>query len=178
VNRTTHEWFRRGVRTIRGVVSIACLLACVGFAALWVRSYLWRDLMTRQRAGQYVGLMSWAGRVSYMVSNETRETWMTDHPFRLTYRPRADLLKALRKIEARIGKFDGLTPGFGLWRSKYDPDSYRLTVPHWFLVIVSASLAVVVKPKPRLQFSVRDLLVAMTIVAVIVAALAALPRSG
>ena len=52
-----------------------------------------------------------------------------------------------------------------------------LIVPHWFLVIVSGCLAVVLKPKPRLRFSLRDLLVAMTMVAVVVAALAALPKT-
>jgi hypothetical protein len=37
--------------------------------------------------------------------------------------------------------------------------------------------AVALKPKPRWQFTIRDLLVAMTLVAVVVAALASLPST-
>ena len=44
------RWLRVAVRAIRGVVSIACLLACVGFAGLCVRSYYWHEVLQRSQA--------------------------------------------------------------------------------------------------------------------------------
>jgi hypothetical protein len=48
---------------------------------------------------------------------------------------------------------------------------------HWIFVVVFGGIAFVLKPKPRWQFTIRDLLVAMTIVAVVLAALASLPKA-
>ena len=57
-------------------------------------------------------------------------------------------------------------------------DSEIVIIPHWFVVIVAGALGVALKPKPRLRFSIADLLVAMTLVAVVVATLAAIPKGG
>jgi hypothetical protein len=163
------------VRAIRGVVSIACLLACIGFAALWVRSHYERDDMYWRGSGQYVALMSWNGQVAYAVRIYPPVTYAPP-TLRSTTRP-AEL-----RVSSHIDRFlwnaeERSILGFGMSRTTPDIDASRLTVPHWFLVIVSGALAVLLKPKPRLQFSVRDLLVVMAMVAVAVAALAALPKS-
>ena len=53
------------MRAIRGVVSIACLLACIGFAALWVRSYYWYDALYRWQSGglRRSVVMGWSSHV-------------------------------------------------------------------------------------------------------------------
>jgi hypothetical protein len=165
------QWFRRGVRAIRGVVSIACLLACVGFAALWVRSYSWHDTIFKLDPGRYWEVASWQGKLAVDIST-TRGVRASE--IRLFCMPADEWREMFRRIT--IGATALPEPdimGFGWQTSRYD---VRASAPHWFAVVVAGALAVALKPKPRLRFTIRDLLVAMTMIAVVVAALASLPR--
>jgi hypothetical protein len=164
------------VRAIRGVVSIACLLACIGFAALWVRSHYWHDSLDWWRPDRYVGVRSWAGHVTHMSFQREPLSPMPGSPLGLTgARTDENSHAILTAAQGMIFEDRTLVLGFGYWQTAVE--SYMLTVPHWFLVAVSGALAVALKPKPRWRFSVRDLLFATTMIAVIVAALASLPRS-
>jgi hypothetical protein len=69
------------------------------------------------------------------------------------------------------------------------PGSYKFTglgigpctefgVPHWFLVVVTGALAVLLKPKPRLKFSLRELLTLTTVAAIVLGGVIALARIG
>jgi hypothetical protein len=56
------------------------------------------------------------------------------------------------------------------------PTFYQLTVPHWFVALILIMLAIALKPKPRLRFNLSDLLVLMTLSAVLNAGVAGLTR--
>ena len=151
------RWFRAAVRVIRGVVSIACLLACIGFAALWVRSYFWRDGVFYHTPGRYWGVSSWNGSVLFRTSTTNLKA----------YQPIWLSMTSAEKWERQARS---------AWGKNRHGDLER-SAPHWFLVIVTGALAVALKPKPCLRFTIRDLLVAMTMVAVVVATLASLPKT-
>jgi hypothetical protein len=74
------RWLRVAVRAIRGVVSIACLLACIGFAALWVRSYYSSDSLYRLRSSKYLGASSWDGQITYLVAQLPLNFFLLDYP--------------------------------------------------------------------------------------------------
>jgi hypothetical protein len=173
------QWFRRGLRAIRGVVSVACLLASVGFAALWVRSYWWIDgfawgpppTSTGMRCEPHLAGQSADGRVLFVRFSD--ESWRgPPHESSLALECQS------RSKTARLWWFPDYAGGllrYGFRR--FATDGYSLDCPHWCLIVAFGAFAVAVKPKPRLRFTIRDLLVAMTLVAVVVAALASLPRS-
>jgi hypothetical protein len=167
-----HRWFRVAVRAIRGVVSIACLLACVGFAALWVRSYYSHDTLCRWSGSDWhVGAWSLDGQITHTALRRAFNGGMPVAPWTWTRRP-----TAVQRLLAG-GQPSEVPTLLGFGYSRLRNRGYTFIVPHWFLVAMTGTLAVAVKPTPRLRFSVRDLLVAMTMVAVVVAALAALPMS-
>ena len=146
MDEPNRRWFRRGVRAIRGVVSIACLVACIGFAALWVRSYYLYDSLFAWRPGQYVGVQLQTGRVRFITSARppghpeksplTRSSISAD-----------DSEKARRSVAAR-GQIREVPTSWGFGYLRFATDTYGLIIPHWFLVIASGGLAVVLKPKP------------------------------
>ena len=51
-------------------------------------------------------------------------------------------------------------------------------VPHWFLVLLTASQALLLKPKPRLKFSLRELVVLTTVAAIMCGGVAVLASAG
>jgi hypothetical protein len=53
---------------------------------------------------------------------------------------------------------------------------WTVYAPLWFVALVFALLAFALKPKPRLKFSLADLLVLMTYSAVLIAGVAGLSR--
>jgi hypothetical protein len=182
------RWFRVDVRAIRGVVSIACLLACIGFAALWVRSYYQYDSVGTDRGAQNWSLSSLSDRLCWVARRPgpslarrlraaTPISWTT-----VPYDVFWGRIRLSKRFNVDVEHFIDWSP------VKWYPDTVGIgyhplgngeiiVAPHWPFVIVFGALAVVLKPNPRLQFTVRDLLVAMTMVAVVVAAFAAIPRS-
>jgi hypothetical protein len=58
----------------------------------------------------------------------------------------------------------------------YPRGGMSLAAPNWFVALVLASLAFALKPKPRLKFSLADLLILMTFSAVMIAGVAGLSR--
>ena len=148
-------------------MSCFCLVLCILFAALWVRSYArgetlevmrtWRTASgSRIPADQY-SLFSDSGVILMRHLPGPRRGEMTWEAF---YR------SGPRKIPPTLHKF-----GFAWRRSPlsapgkpakgHPPVVTALAIPYWLPVLIFGSLTIAFKPSPHWRFSVR-LLVAIT----------------
>ena len=149
----------RYLRYLRIAFSITCLTACVALVALWVRSNRARDVLI----GPIYGI----------------------HSFSLT------------SVDGRIGFFRLWTGGRDLPYSVHSdpidefppfaPESFTITkptringlgvvLPHWFLVVLTGTFAVIPSLKWSRRFSVRTLLIVMTLIAALLGVIAVAPR--
>jgi hypothetical protein len=146
---------------------LGLLTLSFGVLALWVRSYVWLD--------QYV----------YYGYYGERETILDSRKGQLS-------LSSAAQESNHVERFGSIhfipMPTQIPARASSDPPSvlafsYRLVgdmrlvvAPHWFVALVLATLAFALKPKPRLKFSLADLLVLMTFSAALIAGVAGLTR--
>ncbi len=151
---------------LRNTTASICLVLCMGFVAFWIQSYFSFGIIQGPISGS-MGFYSssWKGQV--------RLGWL---PLTIG-RPEISWDRRFLSKE-EIKQLGPVSPEAGLFGFHADsrPPIRSVATPHWFLVLVMGSFAILLKPKPRLQFSLRDLLLFTTIAAVILGAAAALIR--
>ena len=156
--RTNQEGSGMKYRKLRIAWSVGCGIACLLVIALWVRSYRWSDTITGPLPnGNLFFAHSIVARTVYGVS------W----------------LDTGRTIEWKIesdGRADGSNfdwraapeqlSGFTYW---VDQHEVGVIIPHWFVAVLLATPATLpwVFCRFRPRFSLRALLIAMTLVAVV-----------
>jgi hypothetical protein len=143
---------------------LGLLTLSVGVLALWVRSLFFVDVVEVRSVLQAISVN---GRliVTYYPAGQSDEEYF----IRLTAERAAPALN-----NARTKGSDMPTA----WGWGWDSNNV-ITItfaPHWFVALVFAALAFALKPKPRLRFSLSDLLVLTTFAAVLVAGVAGLSR--
>ena len=163
------HWLQFGLRSVRKFSSLVCLTACMGIAALWVRSYFWTDQLCRSHGGTYLGLISWEGTIT--LGDRPNPPPAIEY-LQLVCTPADEWQDAMA---GRTNEHPELL-GFGYERFKLGGGGAAFA-PHWFFVAVAGGLAAALKPRPRRRFGMRDLLVVMTLVATLVCAVMLLPRS-
>ena len=134
----------RLIRGLRIAVSAVCGVMCLLLIFLWIRSY-WREVVigyvdSRNRELHFV---SWNGGISVSTANHD-----PSNP------------GAWRKYvawEPGIIGFGGFTTA----------RSTSVKVPHWFPVLLFATLATLPLIRLRWKYSLRTLLIATTLVAVV-----------
>ena len=137
------------LKYLRIAVTALSLTACVLLVALWVRSYWWTDRLILRYALS-IDLQSRAGQqlinvyIYHLPQPDHRRIWH----WRLTSRPAQK-----RDFPATYFRWYGGKSGL------------EVDVPHWCLVLVSGALAAAPWVKRR-RFSLRTLLIAVTLVAV------------
>jgi hypothetical protein len=167
---------RRLIRTLRNLTALGLLTLSFGVLALWVRSYAWDDQFNH--FGMRTSVFSSAGGQLTLASMPQLALVGTE-PGELLYgaapmQPASgDRYADGVRIPFSVGKPSALN--FGFDRAGPYPVVYA---PHWFVALVFALLAFALKPKPRLKFSLADLLVLMTFSAVLIAGVAGLSRLG
>jgi hypothetical protein len=145
-------------RKLRIAFSVTCGIACVLLIVLWVRSYWWenrimagfcnRGFQASHVLGQLrLSSVNWPGSGFWPVIS-TRRTVETF---------RRDPVHA-QDLPSRFG-FDWKITKWG----------WRLCLPYWFVLFVTATSACA--PWMRWRFSIRALLIAMTLVAVALGAI-------
>ena len=146
---------------LRIAVTVLSLTACVLLIALWVRSYwTWdRCYWPGKRLG--VQINSDAGHVVLIVA--TQAPTSTGNSFMIAQLPSPGPTDAF---------YDDNILGFYFERS---PSRLRLDIPFWFNVLASAALAAAPWLRERWRFSLRTLLIATTVVAVVLGIIAAVP---
>jgi hypothetical protein len=152
------------LRYLRIAFSVTCLIACVLLIVLWVRSYSVWDILSYSTAlppdgeedevPRQVDFESWRGVCS--VYAEPLSSWETE--------PATFLNR---------WQFSTKAPPVWLpqthWSFEYDPilESREIKVPHWFFVISCSALAAVPWFPWSKRFSLRTLLIATTLLAVV-----------
>jgi hypothetical protein len=140
---------RRWLRYFRIAFSVMCGIACVLLIALWVRSYWWMDEITYVHSpAKIIVVVSVEGLNGVRIG-----------PWQFTGAPRS-MIQSYWK--PRVVYDDNSFLGF---RFKATPTTKTAAVPYWFSVLLFGSLAVA--PWFRWRFSLRTLLIATTLVAVV-----------
>jgi hypothetical protein len=146
-----------------------------GVLALWVRSCWWSDNVIGPPSGPVrYGMASGNGWLTYRFRNGK----LTPQSFpKWTWRSTsaAAMEKVYKQMEDSIKGTPGATfarPTFAFgWK-----DDWGFQFPHWIPIAITTIFAIALKPKPRLKFSLADLLVLMTFPAVLIAGVAGLSR--
>jgi hypothetical protein len=149
------------LRYLRIAATLLSLTACALFVALWLSSYYWWCYIRVPSQTLEFQLISVLGRVNACVF---------------------DMSGRVRPLKAHVGKIDeeALTVrrtiesyenqrGFGAVKAGW---AAVMAIPHWFLVLLSGALTGTMQIK---RFSLRALLIAMTLVAVLLGAIAVFP---
>jgi hypothetical protein len=135
-------------RYLRIAFSATCLIVCVLLIVLWLRSYWRDDSVSYCNASVWIGVDSKRGLGGLLWTK-------MDQP------PPADLAGwRVRSLPLRV---DNPYVKFPRWH--WDKQSGIIWIPIGLLVLASTALAAV--PWLRWRFSLRTLLIAMTLVAVV-----------
>jgi hypothetical protein len=137
------------LRYLRIAFSATCLTACVLLIVLWVRSYWLVDLSELQLP---------KGRISSITSTPGHLTLSWNQPTILPSGTYAIADYRTKSMAAAPWALFYFAEGFRF-------DRYECRVPYWFAVLIMGPLAAT--PWLRWRFSLRTLLVATTLVAVV-----------
>jgi hypothetical protein len=142
-------------RKLRIAWSVGWGVACLLLIALWVRSYGHYDYVigtVRQNTdgfGDRIYLLSGSGVLSYVQISRVYTIELK--PLTYLWYP-------------SDGRLD-------LWELTSDGEQLRISVPHWFALLLSIGLAAACWLRWPNRFSLRTLLIAMTLVAVVLGAM-------
>jgi hypothetical protein len=140
-------------RKLRIAWSVACGISCVLLCVLWVRSANHRmDVVTGK-------LLANRGFIFGSIYGEVEFEWMD--------RVRSPTLKWERRsmVMNLLKEPCYFPPVVATFRREVVPGFIRLSFPHWFLVLLSVCLGGI--PWIRWRFSLRTLLIIITLVAVV-----------
>jgi hypothetical protein len=143
----------RILRLLRTAVSVVCLIICVAFAALWLRSYYALDeLIGPISSSRWLGCGSTNGRLSVNLIHDSQWTPPTQRIWKHnTYAPESVYPKGVARPTC--------------WEFKFTPN--YIFVPHWFPITLLGILGFVSWRGLPTRFSLRAILVIMTLVAVV-----------
>jgi hypothetical protein len=165
------------LRWLRIATSVIAIVACGTTAVFWVRSYDCVDWFSAAAAKTSIGIRSKLGRITlsttkYMIAPGVR--WNVDtRPVRTeppSFSCEAPLTSAIDQffytVEPKTWEIEEpeyeSTWGFGVTSIPR-----TITMPHWFPVLITASLAAAPWVIGVRRFSLRTLLIAVTLVAVV-----------
>jgi hypothetical protein len=163
-------------RRLLNVASIVCLVLCVALMGMWVRSYHVWDVLHGYYAGNHkIRVESRLGRVffasQYLDSidratfNERPKWWTIIH-IPITNQDSQEWPRPLDWGNS-----------WGFWATSVSWTTPSLTVPYWFLALSTGALAMLFQLRWPWRFSLRTMLIATTIVAVVLGMIAWLDRA-
>jgi hypothetical protein len=155
------------VRTLRNLTALGFLTLSVGVLALWARSYVMRDSVYGNWARAHWSFSSRCGRLNLVGGRPGGQN--AYYLLRSRSEPAGKWRDKFRESGFPPKEFGG----FGYYELL---NAVWVFIPLWFVALVFAALALALKPKPRLRFSLSDLLVLMTFSAVLIAGAAGLTR--
>ena len=188
------SWYSEMRRFLK-LLSALCLIACLAFVALWIRSYRQADRIH----GRF-----WERESFLLASKQWRMTALAFH-----WHGAADWwqwglymfavddemsfpLGSVRQYESAGGFGIVRNPTFMVTRSTFEtPEGATILisgaavatlrgsgviVPYWFLVLVSGLLSIALQSDRLWSFSMRVLLITITFVAIVLGLVAALDR--
>jgi hypothetical protein len=144
---------------LRTVAACLCLEICLFFSILWAASYStgiqingklpWQRWFTMWSAegGLYLGC-------SATLEDQPKPEWVLNQNPYSTW----EKLRRFTQQHRTTSSF----MGYSLW---HHPDRFGMTCPHWLPVLMTGAIAVLLRPKPRLNFGTRDMLLLTSVVA-------------
>lgn len=151
-------------RTLAAWVFVALSLL---FVALWVDSYRMRsELSGSLSPGTFVNVGYVKGVARIVVADLTHFSWPDNYQ-----------KWAFKRFPTDASSIWFLDKTFDSFHWKRTETSQYIVIPFWSLVLVSAAIAVALRPKPRLRFGLRDLLILTVLVAVTFGGVEALSRA-
>ena len=145
------------LRHLRVSVTVLCLTACVLLIAIWVRRFFAQDMIT--------GPLS--ANTSLGISARPEGLGIFHQQIKV---PEWNLI-SLRPDMPNIKPYAGVL-GFGLCKAAGELSG--IVLPYWFLIVASGATATALIVKaPSRQFSMRTMLFATTLVAVVLGFIAA-----
>jgi hypothetical protein len=158
-------------RRLLNTASIVCLVLCVALMGMWVRSYYWLDELRGPCAdGRLFGITSMSGQL--VVS-----AWP---PGLSNSSPSRAWLWATEANPKSSPTLRGLFPPMEFARHAKGSSAVVNVITYWFLVLILGfgSSAMICQMRwPLRQFSLRTLLIAMTLAAVVLGMIAWLDHS-
>jgi hypothetical protein len=156
----------RLIRGLRIAVSAALVILCILLFALWMRSYWWvTNIQTHPVASRSFQCAFFEGRIylrSYhLVTQADRDEWISDFSH---YH-----WKDSRFHDNNVG--DLPTPAFKFSVNEFRPGDIIVIFPYWFAFLVFATLAAAPWIRWSKQFSLRTLLLATTLIAILLGAI-------
>jgi hypothetical protein len=131
---------------LKVAVTATSLLVCVLLVVLWIRSYFYRDMcLIHPGTTRKLLLVSEIGTMEF--------GFRTDYPD-----------NGFIVIDSLPG-ISEMYPCCGRWHYFYEPFLMLIYIPHWFLIVITATIAALPWIKWRRRFSLRTLLVVMTLLA-------------
>jgi hypothetical protein len=151
---------------LRLAFSAVCGAVCLLLIAFWVRSYWWADSAISQPSTlpRQIGLISRRGRLTLIVTQRDPRSRVADY-FPSSWRIESDFLtNGIRHPAVRLRP---------MWVYEADRRLGRLLIiPHWFPVLFFGAMATCTwLPWFDWRFSLRTLLIATTIVALLIGAI-------
>jgi len=147
-------------RKLRIAWSVGCGIACMSLVCLWVCSYGWRDTWGIRLVGnRFVRVVSSYGKVEFSGQNDRsdRRFWTSS--------------RSLEEIAASwtYGTDNVPDPHDRMqWRwERSRAGQLFVHVPYWFLVATITAISIIPWIRWSKRFSVRTLLIATTLVAVV-----------
>ena len=152
----------RILRLLRIALSASCGVACLLLIVLWVHSYWYRDLVMAQHP-------AW-GDIT-VTSLQSKVSWIVGRPRPSRQKPRFEMRSI--PIALAIAEMEGMEPALpeGHSASSFTTerwrDSFGMVLPYWFLILCVLVLAAVPWLPLSKRFSLRTLLIATTLIAVV-----------
>jgi len=170
-------------RKLRIGMALVCLALCFASIAIWLESYQTQGVVTAPLSNaRDTRAVSQQGRV-HLISVDV-EGFGLD-PSRGFIWPGGGFNFVMGEREVVFipigdilggGQAPALLPtdlGFGVGTGPIS----RVSAPHWFFALVFGTLALLLKPKPRLRFGLSELLVVVTLAAAALGGVEALSRA-
>jgi hypothetical protein len=154
------------LKYLRIAVTALCLTACVLLVALWVRSYWWADAVWYRPAKTIAfRVMSDEGGLTFLKAKDLTLRIMGDPP-PMGFSHRDYWYEGYSRTTE--GAFTKIFRGF------HDRSRATRQIPHWLVVVLAAAAGVLPYSARRgWRFSLRTLLVATTLVALVLTAIVA-----
>jgi hypothetical protein len=147
-------------RKLRIAWSVLCAFACVLLIVLWVRSLNWFDDLAFlfDNSQSMIAIQSAPGSLCVTWQDANGDTFSQEYYSRI--------FNARRRGNPREVTLQSIAGRFHVFKFRTFRNN-ALTVPFWFLVIVSATLAAGPWIHWSKHFSLRTLLIATTVVALV-----------
>jgi hypothetical protein len=167
------------LRRLLNIASITCLVLCVALMGMWVRSYYYQDTVNAHITRIHLFVVgSIPGRVlfDHLSAPDPRERQGWSFRSEL-----ADQTWIKSPITGALPLLARGTPfgfaAFDLAPGPLGETGTSLMMPFWFLVLATGSLAMLVRMQWPPQFTLRNLFIATTLLAVVLGMIAWLDRA-